>query len=104
MFLTIVSASLIAIGFFGTATHFGGGFVVFVLALLTSLWVLGFFTFVRILQGRNDFTLLASWRPSSNALTPLRSCLARDLLERLGSVAPPPGSSLRCRKECDFDL
>jgi hypothetical protein len=50
MFLTIVSASLIAIGFFGTATHFGGGFVVFVLALLTSLWVLGFFTFLRILQ------------------------------------------------------
>lgn len=50
MFLTIVSASLIAIGFFGNATRFGGGFVVFVLALLTSLWVIGFFTFVRILQ------------------------------------------------------
>jgi hypothetical protein len=50
MFLTAVSASLIAIGFFGTATHFGGGFVVFVLALLASLWVLGFFTFVRIIQ------------------------------------------------------
>jgi hypothetical protein len=50
MFLTTVSASLIAIGFFGTATHFGDGFVVFVLALLASLWVLGFFTFVRIIQ------------------------------------------------------
>jgi hypothetical protein len=50
MFLTVVSASLIAIGFFGTATHFGGGFVLFVLALLTSLWVLGVFTFVRVLQ------------------------------------------------------
>lgn len=50
MFLTTVSASLIAIGFFGAATHFEGGFVVFVLALLTSLWVLGVFTFLRILQ------------------------------------------------------
>lgn len=50
MFLTIVSASLIAIGYFGTATHFGGGFVTFALALLASLWVLGVFTFARILQ------------------------------------------------------
>jgi hypothetical protein len=50
MFLTVVSASLIAIGFFGTATHFGGGFVLFVSAVLTSLWVLGALTFVRVLQ------------------------------------------------------
>jgi hypothetical protein len=50
MFLTVVSASLIAIGFFGNVTHFGGAFAVFVLALLTSLWVLGFLTFVRLIQ------------------------------------------------------
>jgi hypothetical protein len=58
MFLTVVSASLIAIGFFGTATHFGGGFVVFVLALLSSLWVLGFFTFVRIIQAENEDVII----------------------------------------------
>jgi hypothetical protein len=59
MFLTIVSASLIAIGFFGTATHFGDAFVVFVLALLTSLWVLGFFTFVRILQAAVEDVIIS---------------------------------------------
>lgn len=50
MFLTAVSASLIAIGFFGSATQFRGGFVVFVLALLISLWVLGTLTFARVTQ------------------------------------------------------
>lgn len=50
MFLTTVSASLIAIGFFGNATQFRGGFVVFVLALLISLWVLGVLTWARVVQ------------------------------------------------------
>ena len=59
MFLTVVSASLIAIGFFGTATRFGGGFVVFVLALLTSLWMLGFFTFVRIIQAAVEDVIIS---------------------------------------------
>lgn len=50
MFLTTVSASLIAIGFFGSATQFRGGFVIFVLPLLISLWVLGALTFMRVVQ------------------------------------------------------
>jgi hypothetical protein len=50
MFLTAVSASLIAIAFFGNATQFRGGFVVFVLALLISLWVLGALTWARVVQ------------------------------------------------------
>jgi hypothetical protein len=59
MFLTVLSASLIAIGFFGNATHFGGGFVFFVLALLSSLWVLGVFTFVRVLQAAIEDAIIS---------------------------------------------
>jgi hypothetical protein len=59
MFLTVVSASLIAIGFFGTVTHFAGTFVVFVLALLTSLWVLGVLTFVRIIQAAVEDVIIS---------------------------------------------
>lgn len=50
MFLTAVSASLIAIGFFGSATQFRGGFVIFALALLISLWVFGALTWTRVVQ------------------------------------------------------
>lgn len=50
IFLTAVSASLVAFGFFGSATHFTGPFFIFVLGLLISLWVLGVLTWTRVLQ------------------------------------------------------
>lgn len=50
IFLTAVSASLVAFGFFGSATHFTGAFFIFVLVLLISLWILGVLTWTRVLQ------------------------------------------------------
>ncbi len=50
IFLTAVSAFLVAVGFFGSATKFTGPFFIFVLALLISLWVLGVLTWTRVLQ------------------------------------------------------
>lgn len=52
MFLTALSAALIAISFFGSATQFRGGFVAFVLAVLIPLWVAGVLTFTRVLRRR----------------------------------------------------
>ncbi|HZY96468.1 MAG TPA: hypothetical protein VFE35_05155 [Candidatus Cybelea sp.] len=97
MFLTIVSASLIAIGFFGTATHFGGGFVVFVLALLTSLWVLGFFTFVRILQAAVEDVIIsfgiARIRHRYTEIAPnLRDSLVRSIHDDFRGINAEMGS------------
>ncbi len=97
MFLTIVSASLIAIGFFGTATHFGGGFVVFVLALLTSLWVLGFFTFVRILQAAVEDVIIcfgiARIRHRYTEIAPnVRDLLVRSVHDDLHGIRAEMGS------------
>ena len=50
IFLTAVSAFLVAVGFFGSATRFTGPFFIFVLALLISLWVLGVLSWTRVLQ------------------------------------------------------
>jgi len=99
MFLTIVSASLIAIGFFGTATHFGGGFVFFVLALLTSLWVLGAFTFVRVLQGAVEDTIIcfgiARIRHRYTEIAPnLRHELVRSIHDDFTGVSAEMGSSM----------
>jgi hypothetical protein len=97
MFLTIVSASLIAIGFFGTATHFGGSFVVFVLALLTSLWVLGFFTFVRVLQAFVEDVIIcfgiARIRHRYTEIAPnLRDSLVRSIHDDLRGINAEMGS------------
>lgn len=50
IYLTAVSAFLVAVGFFGSATRFTGPFFIFVLALLISLWVLGVLTWARVIQ------------------------------------------------------
>ena len=97
MFLTIVSASLIAIGFFGTATHFGEAFVVFVLALLTSLWVLGLFTFVRILQAAVEDAIIsfgiARIRHRYTEIAPnLRELLVRSIHDDFRGINAEMGS------------
>lgn len=100
MFFTIVSASLIAIGFFGTATHFGGGFVFFVLALLTSLWVLGILTFVRVLQCDLEDTIIcfgiARIRHRYTEIAPnVRDELVRSIHDDLTGISAEMGSNIR---------
>lgn len=98
MFFTVVSASLIAIGFFGTATHFGGGFVVFVLAALTSLWVLGVFTFVRVLQATVEDMIIcfgiARIRHRYTEIAPgIRDSLVRSIHDDFAGIYAEMGSS-----------
>jgi hypothetical protein len=98
IFLTVVSASLIAIGFFGTATHFGGGFVVFVLALLTSLWVLGVFTFVRVLQAAVEDLIIcfgiARIRHRYTEIAPsVRDSLVRSIHDDFAGINAEMGSN-----------
>lgn len=100
MFFTLVSASLIAIGFFGTATHFGGGFVVFVSALFTSLWVLGIFTFVRVLQATvEDLVIcfgIARIRHRYTEIAPgIRDSLVRSIHDDFTGIYAEMGSSHR---------
>lgn len=100
MFFTVVSASLIAIGFFGTATRFGGGFVFFVLALLTSLWVLGVLTFVRVLQGAVEDMIvcfgIARIRHRYTEIAPnLRDELVRSIHDDFAGISAEMGSSMR---------
>lgn len=59
IFMTGLSASLIAIGFFGSATQFHGGFVVFVLALLIPLWVAGVLTWTRVVQAAIEDVIIS---------------------------------------------
>lgn len=59
IFMTSLSASLIAISFFGSATQFRGGFVVFVLALLIPLWVTGVLTWMRVVQAANEDAIIS---------------------------------------------
>ena len=59
IFLTAVSASLVAISVFGSATQFRGGFVNFVLALLFSLWVLGMLTWTRVVQAAVEDVIIS---------------------------------------------
>ena len=59
IFMTGLSASLVAIGFFGSATQFRGGFVVFVLALLIPLWVAGVLTWTRVAQAAIEDVIIS---------------------------------------------
>lgn len=59
MFLTSVSGTLVALGFLGAADHFGRGFVVSAVTLLATLWLAGFFTFLRIGQIDVEDVILA---------------------------------------------
>lgn len=58
IFLTVLSVSLLAIGYFGTATHFGPAYIAFVLVLVSTLWVLGVLTFMRVLQASVEDTII----------------------------------------------
>lgn len=59
IFMTGLSASLVAISFFGSATHFRGGFVVFALALLIPLWVAGILTWTRVVQAAIEDVIIS---------------------------------------------
>ena len=59
LFLTAVSASLVAISFFGSATQFHGAFFGFVLSLLISLWVLGTLTWTRVVQAAIEDVIIS---------------------------------------------
>ncbi len=59
MFFNVVSASLVVIGFFGSASHFGNSFSIFILALLTGLWVLGFLTYIRVIQAAMEDVIIS---------------------------------------------
>ena len=59
IFLTAVSASLVAFGFFGSATHFAGPFFIFVLGILISLWILGVLTWTRVLQAAIEDVIIS---------------------------------------------
>jgi len=59
IFLTVLSLSLLAIGYFGTATHFGSAYIAFVLVLVSTLWVLGVLTYMRVLQASVEDTIIA---------------------------------------------
>lgn len=50
LFVTSVSGTLVAIGFLGSAARFGAPFTAAVTVLLAALWVLGFLTFVRVVE------------------------------------------------------
>lgn len=59
IFMTGLSASLVAISFFGSATQFRGGFVAFVLALLVPLWVAGVLTWMRVVQAAIEDVIIS---------------------------------------------
>ena len=59
IFMTGLSASLVAISFFGSATQFRGGFVVFVLALLIPLWFAGVLTWTRVVQAAIEDVIIS---------------------------------------------
>jgi hypothetical protein len=50
LYVGALSASLVALGFLGQATQLGRAFDVFVLVVLPTLYVLGTFTFVRLVE------------------------------------------------------
>ena len=56
LFILSVSSALVALGFIGQATEIGETFHVFALTVLPTLYVLGVFTFVRVVEcGAEDF-------------------------------------------------
>ena len=50
LFVGALSSALIALGFIGDATNLGSSFDVFVLVVLPTLYLLGVFTFVRLVE------------------------------------------------------
>jgi hypothetical protein len=56
LYILSVSSTLVALGFIGQASQTGGTFDVFALTVLPTLYLLGVFTFVRVVEcGAEDF-------------------------------------------------
>jgi hypothetical protein len=56
LYILSVSSALVALGFIGQASEIGSAFHVFALTVLPTLYVLGIFTFVRVVEcGAEDF-------------------------------------------------
>ena len=56
LYILSVSSALVALGFIGQASEIGATFDVFALTVLPTLYVLGVFTFVRVVEcGAEDF-------------------------------------------------
>ena len=56
LYILSVSSTLVALGFIGQASEIGNTFDVFALTVLPTLYVLGVFTFVRVVEcGAEDF-------------------------------------------------
>jgi hypothetical protein len=56
LYILSVSSALVALGFIGQASQIGNTFDVFALTVLPTLYVLGVFTFVRVVEcGAEDF-------------------------------------------------
>ena len=56
LYILSVSSTLVALGFIGQASQVGSAFHVFALTVLPTLYVLGVFTFVRVVEcGAEDF-------------------------------------------------
>jgi hypothetical protein len=56
LYIGAVSSALVALGFIGQVSEVGGAFNVFALTVLPTLYVLGAFTFVRVVEcGAEDF-------------------------------------------------
>jgi hypothetical protein len=56
LYILSVSSALVALGFIGQASQIGTAFYVFALTVLPTLYVLGVFTFVRVVEcGAEDF-------------------------------------------------
>jgi hypothetical protein len=56
LYILSVSSALVALGFIGQASQIGATFDVFALTVLPTLYVLGVFTFVRVVEcGAEDF-------------------------------------------------
>ncbi len=56
LYILAVSSTLVALGFIGPASQTGSTFDVFALTVLPTLYVLGVFTFVRVVEcGAEDF-------------------------------------------------
>ena len=67
LYILSVSSALVALGFIGQASEIGATFDVFALTVLPTLYVLGVFTFVRVVEcGAEDF---ATASPSTGSAT-----------------------------------
>jgi hypothetical protein len=68
-YILSVSSALVALGLIGQASQIGATFDVFALTVLPTLYVLGVFTFVRVVEcGAEDFPLRRRNQPDPQLL------------------------------------